>query len=57
MKKYTVQWQAEASQIWVGTVEADSEEEAIQIAKQGDVSDEEMVDQHIYVTGFFKIEE
>lgn len=46
MPKYRVNWKHEVIQGWTGTVEADSEKEALEIMKQGDIDDEELVDEN-----------
>jgi hypothetical protein len=45
MPKYRVSWKHEVVLLWTGTVEAESEEEALEELKEGNFSDEELVDE------------
>jgi len=45
--KFRVNWKVEAHEIWTGVVEANSEEEAMQELKEGNYSEEEMVDSDV----------
>jgi hypothetical protein len=43
--KYRVYWSTEVIKYWTGTVEAESQGEAMEVLKQGDVDYEELMDE------------
>lgn len=55
MKTYLVSWQAETSQLYTAEVDASSEEEAIEIARQGDADREEVSDTEVITRFNFRV--
>ena len=45
MPRYRVSWRHEVIQYWIGTVDADTEEDALAMVEDGEIDNEELMDE------------